>query len=68
VVAELNRTVQTPRVASVADVTTVLVPAIYAVGAEQVIVALDAVLLYIEIKSPSLNVDVGITIAPEAPS
>jgi hypothetical protein len=45
VVAELNKTVQTPRIASVADVTVVSDPAILVVGAEQVIVAVDAVLL-----------------------
>ena len=44
------------------------VPAIYAVGAEQVIVMLPVVLFASEIASPSANVLVGMVIEPPVPT
>ena len=43
--ASMNRTVATPRVESVAEVTVVLLPASFVVTAEQVIVKFPVVLL-----------------------
>jgi hypothetical protein len=57
--------VQTPRVASVAEVTVVLLPAILVVTAEQVIVKLPVVLLYKETASPAAKIDAG-TVMPAA--
>jgi len=62
-VASINRTVQTPRIASVAEVTVVSLPAILVVTAEQVIVLVLAELLYREIASPAAKIDAG-TIIP----
>lgn len=46
------------------EVLTVLNPAMYAVGAEQVIVMLPVVLLKRVMASPSAKVDVGMTMLP----
>jgi len=54
--------VQTPRIASVAEVTVVSLPAILVVTAEQVIVLVLAELLYKEMASPAAKIDGGIVI------
>jgi hypothetical protein len=64
-VASIKRTVATPRIASVAEVTVVSLPAILVVTAEQVIVLVLAELLYIEIASPAANTDAGIIIVAD---
>lgn len=60
--ASMNRTVATPRVASVAEVTVVLLPASFVVTAEQVIVRFPDVLLYNATTSPAANIDAGTVI------
>lgn len=62
-VASINRTVATPRVANVAEVTVVLLPASLVVTAEQVIVRLPVVLLYRETTSPAAKTEAG-TVMP----
>jgi hypothetical protein len=61
-VASINRTVATPRIASVAEVTVVSLPAILVVIAEQVIVLVLVVLLYREMASPAAKIEAGIVI------
>ena len=61
----MKRTVQTPRIASVAEVTVESLPAILVVTAEQVIVLVLAELLYIEIASPAANTDAGMAIVAD---
>jgi hypothetical protein len=61
-VASINRTVATPRIANVAEVTVALLPAILVVIAEQVIVNVPEVLLYKEIASPAAKTEAGIVI------
>jgi hypothetical protein len=60
--------VQTPLVAKSTDASSVLVPEMYAVVIEQVKAIAAAVLLNIEIASPSENVASGIIMLPEEPS
>jgi hypothetical protein len=64
----MNSTVATPAAANVIVALSVNVPAMYAVVIEQVIVAVDPVLLKILTTSPAANVELGIVIAPLAPS
>jgi hypothetical protein len=64
-VASIKRTVATPRIASVAEVTVVSLPAILVVTAEQVIVLVLAELLYREIASPATNTDAGMAIVAD---
>jgi len=61
-VASIKRTVATPRIASVAEVTVVSLPAILVVTAEQVIALVLAELLYREIASPAAKTEAGIVI------
>jgi hypothetical protein len=61
-VASIKRTVATPRIAKVAEVTVVLLPEILVVIAEQVIVSVPEVLLYKEITSPAAKTEDGIVI------
>jgi hypothetical protein len=61
-VASINRTVATPRIANVAEVTVVSLPAILVVTAEQVIVLVLAELLYREMASPAAKMEAGIVI------
>jgi hypothetical protein len=64
-VASIKRTVATPRIASVAEVTVVSLPAILVVTAEQVIVLVLAELLYKETTSPAAKIDAGMIIVAE---
>jgi hypothetical protein len=61
-VASINKTVATPRIANVAEVTVVSLPAILVVTAEQVIVLVLAELLYREMASPAAKMEGGIVI------
>jgi hypothetical protein len=61
-VASIKRTVATPRIANVAEVTVVSLPAILVVTAEQVIVLVLAELLYREMASPAAKIEAGIVI------